>query len=252
MAKLTLLEVIKDIQSSMDFEEANDIDETEEAQQITKVCRSVFNELIGIGDWAHFKQVKQLTQVGDINRPTLLSIPSGVTCVRNFKYEDTESGETNRTFKDVAWLDTGDFLDKIYRRRTDASNTEVFDTAEGIPITVLNDIAPSYWTTFDDSIVICDSYNAESDTTLVSSKTIVEVQEDATFTMSNTFNFEPMPNKMFPTYLARCRTKAHEYFLDQLPQTDVQEAARGLARLRYAESRVGEPRKRKRTFGRRK
>lgn len=251
MAVLTLLQVVQDIQSSMDAEESNDLNETEEALQIATVVRSVFDEFKTLGDWSSLKKVRQLESVGDTNRPTLIKIPEIVDSIHNFRYESTELGETNRVFKEVKYLETQDFLAKIYGRRTDADDTLVFDTDDGIPITILTNIAPTYWTSFDDSIIVCDSYDSEVDTTLVQSKTIVESKESPLFSFSNDFKFDPMPSKMFPTFLARCRVKAHEYFLDQVPQSDLQESTRGLARLRFDESRVGEERRKRRFFGRR-
>jgi hypothetical protein len=251
MAVLTLLQVVQDIQSSMDAEESNDLNETEEALQIATVVRSVFDEFKTLGDWSSLKKVRQLESVGDTNKPTLLKIPEVIDSVENLRYESTKLGETNRVFKEVRYLETEDFLAKIYSRRTDSDNTIVFDTDEGIPITILTNIAPTYWTSFDDNIVVCDSHDSEVDATLIQAKTIIEAKESPLFSFSNDFKFDPMPSKMFPTFLARCRVKAHEYFLDQVPQTDLQEATRGLARLRFDESRIGEERRRRKLYGRR-
>jgi hypothetical protein len=251
MAKLNLLSVVQDIQSSLDYEEANDINETEEAMQIAKVIRNVFGEFKTLGDWGYTKKVRQLAAVSDTNRPTLLQFPSGVSEIKNFKYDKTRLGITAKDYADVTFLETEDFLDHIYGRSTDNDNVIEFNTDEGIPIIIINDVPPQRWTTFDETTIICDSYDAEVDTTLVQAKTIVEVIEDEPFVFQNTFLFGDMPDKVFPTFLSRCRVVAHEYLADEIPQSDVQTANRGLSRLRLKESKVNEPRRKRRTYGRR-
>jgi hypothetical protein len=235
----------------MDADESNDIDDTEESAQIAKVCRSVYDEFKTLGEWAHLKDIRQLDSVADSTKPTLLTIPGDFDRIEDFRYESTKLNDTFQSFTSVCYLEPADFLDWVHSRRTDADNVVNFNTDGGILISVLNDRAPERWTTFDEVTVICDAYDAEVDTTLIKSKTIVEVKRSPAFQFSNTFDFSPMPSHVFPTFLARCRVKCHEYFMDAIPQTDSQEMSRGLARLRFQETRVNEERRKRRSFGRR-
>lgn len=231
MEKYTLLEIVQDVLSSTESDNVSDISETQEAIDVVKVARSVYNEIASEEDWPHLKKVIHLTALGDASRPNFMQVPTNVAEVLEIRYNTTESSDTDTEIGKCAYLDSHDFLDLVYQRNTSDSEVTSYNTSDGIPIFTYTDRGPSYYTSFDDEIVVFDAYNSDEDSTLQESKSIAKVIALPTWTASNTFKPD-LPARMFPAYLAKVRVFAHKYFKQQDLDIDKEDAFRGLNRAK--------------------
>ena len=244
--KMTLLEIVQSVLSSLDSDPVNDINEVE-ADQIALVAREVYNELAAYADWAKDKVTTQLESVIDVNRPNYLKIPDDIIDIQELHYESTLDGETKRTMRELTYCTPNDFLNKVFGR--DITQTEVIEVEdfEGWDMWIYNERPPTYYTSFDDTYIITDAYDSEVETTLHSEKSVVNATRSKTFLLANNF-IPPMPPDQFPAYLARVKEKA--WFYDNRTNTvDRNEASRGLARLRRINQRVDQDAK-PRNYGR--
>jgi hypothetical protein len=111
----------------------------------------------------------------------------------------------------------------------------------GTPLFILNDAAPTYWTTFDDENIVFDSYDSEVGDTLLSAKSLAMVKYIPPWTSSDTF-IPDMPDHMFSTYVAEVTAAAFTYWKQGQSVKDEQRAARGISRLRKDARKISEAR----------
>lgn len=229
--RLTLLEVVQRTLDAMNHNSVNSISDTIEATQIAKEARNVYYELMDRDDWPHLLKAQPLEAVSDTARPNYLKIPVDVVRIDRIRYEITQSGDTNRTFDEIDFLEPNEFLEYVLQRNSSDSNVTVVTSFGGIPMFVRNDQRPYYWTTFDDDYIVFDSYDSVVDTTMQSSKSIVHCKEIPTWTHSDTF-VPDMPDQMFSTFVAEVTAAAFNYWKQGTSVRDETRAARGISRLR--------------------
>ena len=208
MPKMTLLALAQDIANDMDSDEFNSINDTIEAQQIAQIIKTTYYEIIdGKDEWPHLNTLVQLEASGDNDKPTHMKMPETLQYLKWIKYNKRKTTDTKDKYADVDYLEPKDFMDYINQRTSSNSNiTEVID-ASLISLLIRNDIAPTYWTSFDDEWLVFDAYDSVVDDTLQQSKSQVEGPRDAAFTISDTF-IPDLPAKAFSYQLAESKSVA--------------------------------------------
>lgn len=169
--KMTLLEIVSDILNDMDSDEVNSIDDTIEAQQVAQIVKTCYFEMIGNRNWPHLRQMIQLEPSLDTSKPVYLKIPERLKELEFFRYEVTKENDEDYTMADVVFKQPDEFLVITSNRKSSADNVEKIVDFSGSILLINNDKAPSYWTSFDDEHLVCDSYDKRVDDTLKKSKT---------------------------------------------------------------------------------
>ena len=158
--KKTLLELTQSILDSMDSDDVNSIDDTEESLQVAGMIEDTYYDLISDKDWPHTQQTCQLNSVSDSSRPTELRIPDDVSTVENIRYNTTETGDDNTTYTPIKYVDPNDFLDRVFQLSTSASNVSSVTLGSGTIIFIRTDKMPEIWTSFDDEHIVMDPYGS--------------------------------------------------------------------------------------------
>ena len=231
MAKLTLNSMVKTILSSMDSDDINNISDTEEALQVVDIIQDAYFELMSQRDWAHLKGLKSLESLGNTSQPTTLKIPDLVSSIEYIKYNITEASDTKKKYRQLTYYEPTVFIDKLLSRNTSDSNVDEVLTGSNIPIWIKNDMQPTFWTSFDDDNVVCDSYNSSDESTLQGSNTITYCVSTPAFLVEDDFVVD-MPEKMFPLLLAESKRASHIYLKQQDSSVDAKRALRGLNRMK--------------------
>lgn len=191
MSSYTLLEYVQAILSSLDSDEVSNYNDTTESTQVAHIVKTVFNDLQARCDLPEHYQLFELTASGDNTKPTLMTKPSDVTSVLWVQYNKLLSGETDPLFQDVQFMPLDDFLrmqDSLkVSDSTVGSWDQTLDASDSITFIYRNDKAPTFYTTWNDSTFIFDSYDSAVDTTLTKTKTRCYGRKDQTFTLSNSF-----------------------------------------------------------------
>jgi hypothetical protein len=185
MVKKTLLAMTQDILSEMDSDEINSIDDTVEAQQVASIIRGCYNEMISNRNWPHLKKLIKLDALADITKPTYLKLPNEMKELITFKYDCHKKGESKVVYKEIKYLEPEAFLRFTSQRNSDNTNVSTITDFSGTPTLVFNNLAPSYWTSFDDLYIVTDSYDASLDNTLKQSKTQVLAYMEPTWVHEN-------------------------------------------------------------------
>jgi len=226
--RMTLLEIVQSILAEMEGDQVNDISDTDESYDLALMVRDLYYDLAVELDTPEHNGVVQLTASGSALRPTTMTIPSNVYNIHTIRYDARLSTDTEPVYKQITYLPFSDFLAMVQTFK-DEDNAETYTaTVDGNSFTLWyrDDVAPTYFTTLDDTTLFFDSLDSTVDTTLQTSKTICEASYYPTFTLSN--NFYPDLNPVqFPYFLNTCKVRAFEV-RKQLPHRTASQAARRL------------------------
>jgi hypothetical protein len=190
--KQTLLKLTQDVLSSIDGDEINSINDTIESKQVVALIKRCYANIVESGDYPVQYTLFQLTASGDATKPTLMTLPTDdVKNVQWVRYDNATLGDTDKVFQPVEFLPLEEFVTRMQALRPseDTSLVTFNETIAGaaIQFIAMSDKAPSFYTTFDQSTLIFDSYDATVDTTLQSSKTLAYGEAVLPWTESDTY-----------------------------------------------------------------
>ena len=223
--KLSLLEMVQDILSEMDSDEVNSINDTVESVQVAQTIKTCYFEMIGNRNWPHLRKLIQVEGLATPSMPNYLRVPENVKELVFFKYDKRKLGDTKSTLQDVLYKEPDSFLRYVSSRNSDNTNVDEITDFSGSKILVLNDVAPTYWTTFDDQHIVTDSYDSTVDTTLQQSKTQALAYVNPTWSHIDAF-IPNLPIEAFPALLAESKSTCF-FNIKQMPnQKAEQKSAR--------------------------
>lgn len=239
MDKMTLLELTQDILSSMDSDEINSIDDTVESTQVAAIIKNTYRAILTNRDWPHTKRLIELEASGDSALPTHMSLKDDIKRIEFVKYNVAKSSDgTQRKFRDIRWLEVDDFLRRLNALDNTKSNiVTVVDPASSIPLSIRNDLAPTYYTSFDDTNIVFDSFDSAVDSTLQKSKTQVYGYVYPVWTMQDDF-IPDLPNSAFTFLLEESKSRAFVELKQIANQKAEQESQRQTAWLSRKDRRI--------------
>lgn len=169
----TLLEIVQDILSDMTSDEVNSIVDTAESMQVAQIVRNTYRAILSNRNWPHTRRTLKLTSYGGSSYPTHMVLPSNVKEVIAINYDKKKSGETKLVYRPVEWKEPETFLRYLNGRNNNNPDVDVIADPSGVSLLILNDKAPEYYTSFDDSNIVMDSYDSSVESNLQESKTQV-------------------------------------------------------------------------------
>ncbi len=205
--KLTLLDMVTDILSDMDSDQVNSINDTPEAEQVAQIIKSNYQAMMSNRNWPHTARLVRINSSTDNNKPTIMTFSEDIKELISVYYNKAKIGETRLRFEPVKYIEPDDMLRLMYGRNTDDVHTDQYDGGNNQMFVVLNNQPPSYFTSFDDSTLVFDSYDADVDSILQSSKTQVRAYVTPQFTMSDDF-IPDLPEEAFSLLLEESKSKA--------------------------------------------
>jgi hypothetical protein len=188
--KDTLLGLTQTILSSMDSDEINSINDSVESQQVVKIIRSVYYDIVNRAKLPEHYTIFNLEASGTSTKPVLMYLPSSINKLLYVKYNNATTDDPAINMVNVEYLTLPEFLDRMDSLDTTDDTVESFThTLNGNTYTFVykNDAFPQFYTSFDDNTLIFDSYNSEEDTTLQKSKTRAYGHQVIPFSLSDTF-----------------------------------------------------------------
>lgn len=234
MPKMTNLEMVQDILSSMDSDNVNSVSDTVESQQVMDILQASYYEIMSRRDWQHTRTFGQLVAVSDSEQPNKIALPANTSRVICFKYRSDTVEDTREKWKEVRYVDPCEFVDKLQARdNTDSAIQEVI-TDGLVKLYVKNDQAPNIWTSFDNEFIYTDAYDNGVDDTLQQSRSSIVYLKEETFVLGDTA-IQSLPMNMFPLLLAEAKSVAHLQLRQQPNQKAEQAASRQFNRLKEQE-----------------
>lgn len=182
--KYSLLDLTKNILSSMDSDEINSINDTVESQQVVQIIKTVYNDIVSRGDPTSIKTPFTLDSSGDALLPVLMTKPENIVNIEWIRYNGAPIDSTEPSWVDVDYLTPGDFIRFVqnYSIQDQDVGTMTY-TVNGFNV-VFNyktDGFPRYYTSFDDNVLIFDSFDSQINDTLQTSRTLCYGLRDVTF-----------------------------------------------------------------------
>lgn len=223
--KQTLLEIVTDILNDMDSDEVNSISDTIESQQVAQIVKTCYFELIGNRNWPHLKKLIQLESLADVTKPNYLKIPTGTKELLFFKYDKFTITNTKTTLQDVKWKTPDDFLRFVSIRDSSLTTIKTVTDFSGSKLLIVNNLAPTYYTSFDDDYIITDAYDVGVDSVLQKNKTQCLAYIDPVWVHSDTA-IPNLPSEAFPALIEEAKSTAFIVLKQTANQKAEQKAAR--------------------------
>jgi hypothetical protein len=217
----TLLSMVQSILSDMDSEDVNSISDSIEAQQIASVIQDTYFNIIAAREIPEHKQLLQITSLSNNQKPTHFRYPNNTKEIEKLFYNTSYTGST---YTEVYFLEPLEFLNRVDES---ATNTLQVDTVAGnVPVFIMTDRMPKYYTSFDDDNIIMDSYDVSVEAILQTSKTRAYGTIYPSFQITDTF--EPdLDDTMLPYLLAEAKSTCFSLFKSG-SDPKVEQAARRL------------------------
>ena len=223
--KRTLLDMTQEIQSDLDLDEIESIDDTMESEQIVVILKSTYYAMMSNRDWPHLRRSIQIEPYSDVTKPTHMKIQDEIKELCFLNYNKANATDTRKKYSEVKYLQPDEFIHKTNQNDSSPANvTEVVDPG-GIDLFVRNDTAPTYYTSFDDSTLIFDSYDSAVDSSLQESK--VQAQAYVVPAWSSADDFIPdLPDDAFTALVEESKSKASLRLRQVADQKAEQESGR--------------------------
>jgi hypothetical protein len=225
--KLSLLELTQNILSSLESDEVNSISDTVESTEVSYIIRDTYFELIEARLIPELWQLTKLTGIGNTAAPNYLQIPDNVGEIGWFRYNTIASGDTDIRYTEVKYITPEDFINRSNQRlSSDTTIQTVLDLYNSTQTLILNDTPPTFYTSFDDKYVVCDSFDSAVDTTLQTSKTQIHARINPTWTHTDSA-IPLIDDNYFPLLLAEAKSMCF-LTLKQMANPGIEAVARRL------------------------
>ena len=205
--KKTLLKIVQAVLNDLDSDAVNSIGDTVESQQVAQIVQDCFYEMMGNRNWPHTRKILQLDASGDTTKPNYLKLPENLKEMVFFRYEKQKASDTKIIVEDVRYLPPDEFLSFISGRNSDNDNVQVVEDFSGPKLLIFNDKAPEYYTSFDDTYLVTDSFDADVDTTLQKSKSQAVAYVVPSWVESDEF-IPDLPIDAFPALIEEAKSTA--------------------------------------------
>lgn len=204
--KLTLLEIVQDIMNSLDGDEVNSINDTIESQQVAQIVKTCYLEMMANRNWPHMKTLFTCTSLADTDYPTSLTLPENIKELYWIKYNKRTTTDTRDKFEELKYMQPDEFYEHCAARSSSATNVQIV-YVNNIKLNIRNDVAPSIWTSFDDSTIICDAFDSDVDSVLQEGKNACHGCKNPTWTHTDTA-VPDLPAEAFPALVAEAKSTA--------------------------------------------
>jgi hypothetical protein len=158
-------------------------------------------------NWPHLRKLITLDSSARPDKPTYLRIPEGMKELEFFRYDKQTVLDPRQRYEDVKYMYPDEFLRYVSTRNSGATNIVTVTDFSGTKLLIVKNAAPSYWTSFDDSYIVCDSYQSDVEDTLMSSKTQCLAYMDPKWVHLDTA-VPDLPSEAFPMFIEEAKSTA--------------------------------------------
>lgn len=210
MSKPTLLEMVQGLLSSISGDEVNSISDTVESEQVARIIKDCYDTTVAELDISDVFGVFELNASGNSAKPVSMSIPSTATDITWVKYDSKNTPSDSMLMREIQYLSLSDFLDMSFMLNTDDTNVGVSTiniSGSTIEIPYRKDKAPTYYTMYDATNVLFDSYDSGIDTTLMKAKSLAYGKLSKDFQMLDSW-VPPIAENLIPLLMQEAKTQS--------------------------------------------
>jgi hypothetical protein len=115
------------------------------------------------------------------------------------------ASDTKDEYVDVRYKEPAEFMAHINRRDSSLASVTTITDPTLVKLLIINDTAPTYYTSFNNDVLVFDSYDSGVDSTIQSAKIQCYGYREPVFTILD--NFIPdLPSKAFPYLLSEAKS----------------------------------------------
>lgn len=171
----TLLQIVQEVLSSIDGDEVNSIGDTLEASSVANIVKACFDGIVTTKDIREIQLPFTLTAYG-VSKPVLMERPDDIISVDWIKYDVREDGDPYPQWREIEYLNLKEFLEYSQNLPSQLDVTmfgSFVQNINGSNITFYHrkDVAPRFFTTIDDKLILFDAYDSTVEASLQESKT---------------------------------------------------------------------------------
>ena len=236
--KQNLLQMVQDVLEEINGDEVNSITDTEEAEIVAGHIKRTYRNLSSNSNWPHTRSLVVLTPRSDVNFPTHVTVQDNVKKVEKVLYNIIKTGETDKNYQEIDYLDFEDFMRKIHMRKSSDTDTDIVIDDSGIELLIKNDKRPEYYTSIDDVNIVFDSYDSVVDSTIQQSKLQAWGLTIPDFQVTDDFvpNLPPDAfSLLMEESIARCNFKMRQ-IVDQKSEAESRKQSRWMSRQNWVVS----------------
>lgn len=228
--KMTLLEMVQDILNDMDSDEVNSIDDTLESAQVAQIIKSTYYAQMSNRNWPHLKRLLSLQNSGDESLPTHMTVQEEIKEMVSVKYNTSKLNDLRKIYTSIRYIEPDDFLRHTNARNNTQANIDVIIDPSGVELLIRNDLAPTYFTSFDDSVLVFDAYDKAVEDTIQSSKMQALAYVMPSWQAEDDF-IPDLPSEAFTALLEEAKSRCFVKLKQQTDPTAAAEARRQQAWL---------------------
>lgn len=207
MSKQTLIDMTQDILAAMGSDQVNAITDTSEANMVVRIIKRVYFDIISTRYWPHLQKMVKLIGLASTSTPSHFKMPDNLQKLEILWYDIQKQGDTRKKYAELQYMNPYDFMIMLNSRKSDETTVDTITDIDGRELLILNNVAPSYWTSFDDEYIVLDSYDNLVESAVQEHKTQILVYEEPTWTESNTY-IPDLPSKAFEYLKAEAMSTA--------------------------------------------
>lgn len=181
--KQNLLEMVQRILEAVDGQMIESIEDTREAMQVARCVKESYEHLLYTRDIKAKSDLIQLHSLSDTEHPTVFHINDNIEQISLFKYYD----KYNDRYIDMTWMEPEQFVDMCLNRNPTKDNVKNVQDPSGVRYNIYTDRCPQYYTSFNDSEIVCDAFNSKDGHTLMEQYTVVYGYVQPEFKLEDTF-----------------------------------------------------------------
>lgn len=225
MAKLTLLDMVQDILNDLSADPVNSIDDTVESQQVAQIVKSTYFALMHVRNWRGNQQLLNLIASGDASLPTHVTLPENLSELSFVNYDCRLQSDNRKVYRAVRYVYPDEFLRRQNQYDDTVDYIDVIQDPSGVQLLIRNDMPPTVWTSFDDKVLVFDSYNKNVEDTIQSSKIQAMGYVIPGWLMEDDY-IPVLPEEAFTLLLEEAKSRASMKLNQQADQKAEQEAVR--------------------------
>lgn len=203
----------------MGADNVNSIDGTEESTAVARIAEEVYYDLLATTDWPHLESTGKLTNSNEIEFPNLLRLPEDVKYIKALWYKN----------KLLTYKEPEEFI-KYVNQRKEGGSTLPISTPDGAGLHIVINKDPEFFTLFNSTTVITDSYDEDEYPTLIGDFSLYTGNTLPVFQPVDDF-VPDLPSEAFSTYLAMVKRAAFMYLRQEPSPHDERVAVAGLGRI---------------------
>ncbi len=235
MAQKTLLDIVQKILSDMDSDNVNSIDDTEESEQVANLVLDTYEEMVVELDLPPNRTLLQLAGATSATRPTEVVLSDTIVELGWIKYDHSATGVAD-DYTEVFYVTPEDMIGRMHGLDQTLSTVSTFTNAAGVVMYYKNDIDPAVYTSFDDKILIFDSYDVAIDVNgLAASKLMAYGVEHVAIVQQDASTF-PIGRQLMSRLVNDVRESAFDLWKEGAPPSVRRKRSRSETRVQRNKS----------------